>query len=76
MGNAPLNVVQVIPLGAEDEMVVSIQVVTRAQAKENLELKLEEPEQATVRKRKHKSWRERKAHLVATKLKEEEVKRQ
>ena len=37
-GKSPLNVVQVIPLGTEDEMVVPIQVVTRAQAKENPKL--------------------------------------
>ena len=42
-GKAPLNVVQVIPFGTEDEMVVPIQVVTRAQAKENRELQPQEP---------------------------------
>ena len=33
---SPLNVIQVIPSRIEDEMVVPIQVVTRIQAKENL----------------------------------------
>ena len=43
-GKLPLNVIQVIPLGTEDDMVVPIQAVTRAQAKENLELQPKEPE--------------------------------
>ena len=38
-GKSPLNVVQVIPSTTEDEMVVPIQVVTRAQAKKKPELK-------------------------------------
>ena len=36
-GKSPLNVVQVIPSRTKDEMVVPIQVVKRAQAKENPE---------------------------------------
>ena len=55
-------------------MVVPIQVITIAQAKKNPEPKIEEPMPDLVKKRKHKSWRDRKAHLVAKKLKEEEVK--
>ena len=63
-----------IPSRTKDEMVVIIQVVTRAQAKENPKVNLEEPVPTLVRKRKHQSWRERKARLVAKKLKEEEEK--
>ena len=37
-GKSPLNMVQGIPSGIEDEMVVPMQVVTWAQAKEILEL--------------------------------------
>ena len=43
-GKAPLNIVQVIPSRTKDEVVVPIQVVTQAQAKENLELQPQEPE--------------------------------
>ena len=49
-GKSPLNVVQVIPLGAKDEMIVPIQVVTRAQAKENPELQPKESEQVPAKK--------------------------
>ena len=73
-GKSPLNVVQVIPFGIEDEMIVPIQVVTRAQAKENPELQPKEAEQVPTKKQKHKTWRECKARLVAKRLKEEEVK--
>ena len=41
---APLSVIQVILSRIEDKMVVPIQVVTRAQAKENLELQPKELE--------------------------------
>ena len=71
-----MNTIQVIPLGIEDEMAVPIQVIIRAQATENPKLKPKERVPALVKKRKHKSWRERKAHLVAKKLKKEEAKRQ
>ena len=37
-------------------------------------MKPKAPKLAPIKKRKHKSWRERKARLVAKKLKEEEVK--
>ena len=50
MGNASLNAIQVIPSGTKDEMVVPIQGVTRAQAKDNPELKPEELEQASIKK--------------------------
>ena len=54
-GKSPLNVVQVIPSRTEDEMVVPIQVVTRAQAKENCELQTKEPVQVLAKKQKHKN---------------------
>ena len=66
-GKAPLNIVQVIPSGTEDETLVPIQVVTRAQAKDNPEIQPQEPEQVPTKKQKHKTWRERKACLVAKK---------
>ena len=50
-----MNVIEVVPLGIEDNMVVPVQVVTRAQAKKNIDMKLEEPEQVSTKKRKHKS---------------------
>ena len=73
-GKAPLNIVQVIPSGIEDETLVPIQVVTQDQAKDNPEMQPQEPEQKPTKKQKHKTWRERKARLVAKKLKEEEAK--
>ena len=69
-----MNAIQVIPSGNEDEMVVPIHAVTRAQAKENPKLQPKESEQEPIKKRKHKTWRERKACLVAKRLKEEETK--
>ena len=42
-GKAPLHIIQVIPSRIEDEVVVPIQVVTRAQAKKNPELQPQEP---------------------------------
>ena len=35
LGSAPLDKIQLIPSGREDEMVVPIQVITKSQAKEN-----------------------------------------
>ena len=52
-----------------------VNVITRAQAKENPEPIADKPAKIPVKKRKNKSWRERKARLVAKKLKEEEAKR-
>ena len=49
-GKSPLNVVQVIPSGTKDEMIVPIQVVTRPQAKENPELQLKESKQVPAKK--------------------------
>ena len=51
-GKAPLNVVQVIPSSMEDEIVVPIQVVTQAQAKENPKLQTKEPELVPAKKEK------------------------
>ena len=42
-GKTPLSIVHVIPSRIEDEVVVPMQVVTRAQAKENPELQPQEP---------------------------------
>ena len=58
LGNAPLSAIQVIPLRNEDEMLLPNQVVTRAQAKENIALKLEEPE-PTLAKRENTNPRGR-----------------
>ena len=71
-----MNIVQIIPSGTEDETLVPIQVVTRAQAKDNPEIQPQEPKQVPTKKQKHKTWRECKARLVAKKLKEEEAKQQ
>ena len=57
-------------------MVVPIQVVTRAQEKENPKLQPKEPEQVPIKKKKNKSWREQKARLVAKKPKGGEEKQQ
>ena len=54
-GKSPLNVVKVIPSRIEDEIVVPIQVVTRAQAKENPKLQKKELEQVPAKKQKHKT---------------------
>ena len=67
--NTPLNAIQVINSWTKDEVVVPIQVGTRAQDREKLELKTKELVPAPIKKTKHKCWRERKAHLVAKKLK-------
>ena len=61
-----------IPSRIEDEVVVLLQVVTRAQAKEKIESIKGEQVQSPTKKRKQKSWRERKARIVAEELKEEE----
>ena len=55
IGKAPLNIEQVIPSRIEYEVVVPIQVVTRAQAKEKSDFVKEELMQALTRKRKQKS---------------------
>ena len=73
-GKAPLNVVQVIPLGTDEDIQVPINVITRAQAKENSQPIADKPAKLPVKKQKNKLWRERKARLVAKKLKEEEAK--
>ena len=68
--------IQVIPLGTNDKMVMPVQAITRAQAKENPRLLPKESKQVPLKKRKHKTWRERKARLVAKRLIEEEGKQQ
>ena len=72
---ANLNMVGVIPFGTKDEIIVPLQVITIAQAKDLLELITEEnTEIAPTKKCKQKSWRERQAKLVAKKQKETEQK--
>ena len=44
-----------IPSGTEDEIVVPIQVVAWAQAKENPELQPKDPEQVPTKKQKYKT---------------------
>ena len=75
LGKTNLNIVGIIPSGTEDEAVVPLQVITRAQAKELPEPIMEENiELAPTKKRKQKSWRERRAKMAAKKRKEIEQK--
>ena len=71
---ATINMVGVIPSRIKDEMVVLVQGVTHAQAKDQPKIIMEEIEQAPTKKRKQKSWRERQAKMAAKKQKEEEKK--
>ena len=75
-GKATLNFVQVIPSGIEDKTIVPIQAITSAQAKEYPEIEPKELEQVSAKKQKHKTWRERKACLVAKKIREEQARKQ
>ena len=58
---APLQVVTVIPSTDEEELEIPILVVTRAQAKQNDEIKLEEI--LETKKQKHLSWRKTKSKM-------------
>ena len=74
-GKASLNMVGVIPSRTEDEIVVPLQVITRAQVKELPKPIMEENiELAPTKKRKQKSWRETQSKMAAKKRKEVEQK--
>ena len=67
--------VGVIHLGAKDEIVVPLQVITRAQAKDLPKpITKEDIEIAPTKNCKQKSWRERQAKMAAKNKKETEQK--
>ena len=60
--------VWVIPSRIEDKMVVLMQVITHAQARDQMETIMEDIDLAPTKSQKQKSWRERQAKMVAKKF--------